>query len=399
MRGSLRACSVAALVAILRPGVAGAADDRTAVAVAGPSGFGLQSADGAYRLNLRWLLQTDFQAFLIDRPPGVNASSSFVVHFAAVQMSAVMAGGVRAQLFVDFAQGRVTLLDAWAEVDLAKRMTLRVGKFLYPISEERLTPGIWLPFVSTTLASVLLPSRNTGIQLYGEAIPGVLKYNVALTDGVTARIFARPFSESVVAPLAKLGMGVGASYAHRSGLLASPDLPVLRTYGGRTFFAYDDGAAADGGSWRVVPHLTWAWGPVAAYADWVHAADHVGGAPISYDAYGVVASAVLTGEDAEPLSYIVPKHPFDPSNGHFGTFLLVGGVGRLAIGANAFRPGAANPAAASRTATVYGGGFNWYPVSGIAVLSSFGHMFFESAGDAPVRPDENVLIVRLQVAL
>ncbi|WP_394823895.1 hypothetical protein [Pendulispora albinea] len=391
------------------------------VAVAGPSGFGVESADGDYRLRLHWLLQTDYQAFLVDRPPGVTASSTFNVRFAALQMSAVVARRFRSQMFVDFAQGRLTLLDAWLEVDLARPLTLRVGKFLYPISEERLTPGIWLPFVSTTLASVLLPARDTGLQLYGEPIPGVLKYNVALTNGgsagllgdadidahreLTARVFGRPFAWLSPGPLTKLGLGIGASYTEHDGTVAAPELPILRTYGGQTFFAYkNDRTAAGtmtarGAAWRIVPHATWAFGPVAAYVDWVHASDDIGTATVSYDALGAVASLVLTGEDAEPLSYIVPKRPLDLAKGHLGTFLLVGGAGRLIVGSSAFRAGAVDPSAGSRITTVYGGGLNWYPVRGIAMLGSFGHMFFESFAGAPIRPDENVLIVRMQMAI
>jgi len=390
-------------------------------AIAGPEGFGVKSADGAFRFYLHWLLQTDYQAFLTDKPPGQITDSTFLVRFAGVQMDAIVAQRFHSQIFMDFSQSRLTLLDAWVEAQIARALIFKVGKFLYPISEERLTPGIALPFVSTSLATLLLPTRDTGLQLYGELIPGMLKYNLAVTNGATAgilgdadvdsarevvgRVFARPLARTSVRALQKFGVGVGASYGNRVGTIANPELPILRTYGGQTFFAFkNDGtpagtSLAKGGAWRVVPHMTWAYGPVAAYADWVHASNDIAGASIGSDAYSVIPSVVLTGEDAEPLSYIVPKHPFDLSKGHVGSFLLVGGVGRFEVDSSAFTSGAADPASAMRTATVYGGGFNWYPVRGIAVLSSFGHMVFESFAEAPARPNEDTLIVRVQMVL
>src|SRR5205823_5420312 len=151
----------------------------------------------------------------------------------------------------------------------------------------------------------------------------------------------------------------------------------------------------------LVPHAVWAFGPVAAYSDWVHVEEHVGasGAKITSDAVSVIPTVVLTGEDAEPLRYVVPRHPLDLSRGHIGALLLVGGVGWMRIGDAAFTSGAADPAVAMRGATVYGGGLNWYPYRGLALLIDYGHLVFDAFGAAPRRPDEDVLVARFQMAL
>jgi len=137
---------------------------------------------------------------------------------------------------------------------------------------------------------------------------------------------------------------------------------------------------------------------VAAYADWVHTKESVSGTLVTSDAYSVVPSVVLTGEEAEPRSFILPRHPLDFAGGGIGALLLVGGAGRFRASDGAFVGGAAVPATAMQAATVYGGGFNWYPHRGIALLSSFGHMVFDAHG-ANARPTENTLIVRFHMVL
>lgn len=58
------------------------------------------------------------------------------------------------------------------------------------------------------------------------------------------------------------------------------------------------------------------------------AQEHVRSSVITSDAYSVVPSVVLTGEEASPLAYIVPRRPLD-LHGGFGTVLLVLGLGRM----------------------------------------------------------------------
>lgn len=66
---------------------------------------------------------------------------------------------------------------------------------------------------------------------------------------------------------------------------------------------------------------------------------------------------------------------------------------------SAFLSGNADPRVAAQSATAYGAGLNWYPVSGLALLASYGHMVFTAYGDAPPRPNEDTLIVRFQMVL
>lgn len=96
---------------------------------------------------------------------------------------------------------------------------------------------------------------------------------------------------------------------------------------------------------------------------------------------------------------MVPRRPLDLEAGSIGTLLLVLGAGRMRFSDAAFTSGAADPAAAMQVATVIGGGLNWYPVAGVALLTSFGHMTFEGHRGAPARRAENALVCRFQMVL
>ena len=252
----------------------------------GSRGFGFVSENGADSIFVHWLVQADYVSFVGDKPPLVTTRDTFTIGFAGLQLDATLARIFRASFLADFSQSRLTLLDAFVEARIDPAFVVRIGKFPTPISEERLTPKFFLPWISTGPSSFLLPVRELGAQIYGDLGGGVLQYNAALVNGsyagavtdndvdsykdVMGRVFAHPFKMTAIAPLEKLGVGVGASIGDRAGSLGTPETPVLRTYGNAPFFTYkNDGTPAGtvvarGVVSRVAPHLTWAWGPVAA---------------------------------------------------------------------------------------------------------------------------------------
>jgi len=385
-------------------------------ALAGEEGFGLSSPDRRFRLRLREVLQVDFRnffgPFLLE--PDRN---SFLVNFAGVQLGAVAYERVETRIFVNYAQGHLTLLDAYLDVTLMSWLVLRVGKYPAPISEERLTPAPALPFVSTTFASFLLPSRETGIAVYGKLCAGRLSYNLSLSDGsvagfnvdtavdsgkqLIARLFVEPFRGVPGGFLERLGVGLGASTGDFVGTHDVALLPVLKSYGGATFLAFrpalPDGrpVVANGRLERLVPHAVWSLGPVAAYADAVWSRQQATSGTVLLRSWGVVANLVLTGETAAPLAFVVPAHPV--GRGGWGTFLLVGGAGEISAPAGLLSTGLVGPDS-MRRARVWGGGFNWYPVSGLAVITSYGHTIFDSFTRV-ARPPEDTLIIRAQLVL
>jgi Phosphate-selective porin O and P len=380
-------------------------DELPDFAVAGPAGFGVVSADGTSMLAVHWLLEADFRSFLSDSPEADR--DTFVTRFAGLRLDAILARDFHAQLFANFAENRLTVLEAWIEAKLAPWARLRAGKFQFPITEERLTPGTNLPFVSTSPAALLLPARDTGLQLLGTVGGGLFSYNLALVNGavaagtgesdadsdkdVVARVFVRPWVSTDFAPLQKLGVGVGASYGDHTGTATSPQLLSLTTYGGQVFFSYAKSAVANGPIGRIAPHLTWGYGPVALYADAVWTRERVSGIDVDSRALSAIGTIVLTGEAAAPLSFVVPSHSY-------GAFALVLGSGDVSVGLEAF-PTLADPTVAMHAMRVYGGGLNWYASRGVAVLTSYGHQVFTAAGGGNDRANEDTLIARLELVL
>ena len=168
-RSLLCLTALAALAAAAHAAAAPTEDELPDFAVAGPAGFGVVSADGASMLAVHWLLEADFRSFVTDSPEADR--DTFVTRFAGLRLDTILARSFRAQLFANLAENRLTVLEAWIEAKLAPWARLRAGKFQFPITEERLTPGTSLPFVSTSPASLLLPARDTGVQLLGTVGP------------------------------------------------------------------------------------------------------------------------------------------------------------------------------------------------------------------------------------
>jgi hypothetical protein len=387
-------------------------EDLPRFAVAGPAGFGLVSADGRSMLATHWVLETDFSSFLDAESPA-PARDSFVLRFAGARLDAVLDRDFHAQLFVNFADNRVAVLEGWIEARLARWARLRIGIFPFPITQERVTPGLALPFVSTSVAAMLLPARDTGIQLLGQ-LGDAATYHLAVVNGafagspggsdgdsgkdVVARVFVRPLASTGIEPLRKLGVGVGASIGRHTGTPSNPQLPSLLSYGGQVYFSYRAMVTAAGRVERIAPHLTWGAGPFALYADAVWTREHIAGTTVDARAVSAIASVVVTGEAADPLGFVIPAHPFDPTAGQLGAFALVAGAGDLAVDSAVF-PTLADPATAMRRFRVLGGGVNWYLSRGVAVLTSYGHQTFDAAPGGTPRRDEDTVIARLQLVL
>jgi len=111
---------------------------------------------------------------------------------------------------------------------------------------------------------------------------------------------------------------------------------------------------------------------------------------------------VLTGEDAS-YNGVTPKHLFDPRNGQWGAWQVVGRYEELKVDDKAFSstlPFAVSTASAS-AARAWSVGLNWYLNRNFRVNASFSHTTFSGyTGTFPAVPaqPENVLFTRLQLA-
>jgi hypothetical protein len=383
----------------------------------GSRGFGFTSEDGADSLLFHLLVQPEYAGFVGSVPAGLDAHR-FELGFAGVQLDATLRERFHSLVLVSFALNRVTLTDAFVEAKVTSALTIRVGKFPTPISEERVTPRILLPWASTSPASFLTPARVAGVEALGEVWARRFQYELALvaagpggsnaefgpvaTRELFARGFLHPFRDTSWAALTELGVGVGGSVGRRDGSLAQPATLRLASYGGATFFAFRaDGTApgtavASGLVARVAPHVAWSFGPVAAFADFVHEVDAVGSRRVQSDAASGTVTVSLTGDVTHAFRRSDVSSPV--GRGGFGSLQLVGGGGWVHVATEAF-DGLADPNVAMPTAFVLGVGLNWYPIEGIGLIADYSHTAFNALTGHPNRAAEDVITAVVELRL
>ena len=85
---------------------------------------------------------------------------------------------------------------------------------------------------------------------------------------VAGRLFVQPFKGTTVSVLQGLGFGVGGSWgnvcSNATGLTSG-----YLTDGQQQFFAYTNGAVANGDHWRIAPQAYYYWGPFGVLGEYV----------------------------------------------------------------------------------------------------------------------------------
>jgi phosphate-selective porin OprO/OprP len=386
--------------------------------VAGPGGFSLQSADGAWRLRLRGLVQTDGRVFADDSAP--NEDSEWLLRRVRPTLEGSFGERVAFRLMPDFGGGRTEVPDAWIDVTLKDGLVLRAGKFKPPVGLERLRSANHLQLIERSIVTELVPRRDIGVQLSGGS--GRLDWAAGFFNGVidggsgdedpdgkqdlAVRVFSHPFAEAEGRPvLAGLGVGVSASFGSTDGVAGSqPLLPGYRSPGQNVVFGYRagvDGTLADGERLRVSPQFYWYRGPVGLMGEWARVSQDVRRSSATFDrtatldheAWQLTANWFMTGEMA---GYRDPNAA--------GAIELVARMSELKVDPNSFLDGAASfadPAVAVRRARTLALGVNWYPASGLKASLAYQQTDFHGgAGSGTAlgdRPDEKVLLTRLQL--
>lgn len=392
----------------------------SADALAGPEGFGFLSKDNDFGMMLHPVLEADAR-YQLGTLQNDADRSRFLVAFAGLALTARFYERIRSELLVSFSASTLFLAQAWLDVDIAPWLHVKLGQFPFPISFERTSSSIFFPLASADLASALLPSADTGAQLWGSVADSTLSYNLALVSGAVAgasgpqvdpdkhvvgRVVVSPFANGRGPDgLAGLAVGIGASGGTHKGTAANPELPQLATWTGRAYFAYRSGTApgatvtSSGETYRVVPQASWHAGPISAYTELARTQDHAGGSLVVSTAWATVVTAVLTGEHALPLHYVIPARNFNARTGSLGAFELAAGVGVLDVRDDGQLVARLAPTAAMRAARTYAVGLNWYPNLGVRVMLDAERTTFVPVATVPSFPDETLIVGRFQVVL
>jgi phosphate-selective porin OprO and OprP len=329
-----------------------------------------------------WKLQTDLQA------SGVNNSTS------------------------------TTVQDAYLGAKAADWLQLRIGKQKSPIGIERWQSAHARWFTDTITTTYIVPNRTIGAMLWGRVGDGLAEYYTGIFNGepdggssnfsapnqntkeFQARLALTPLAKTGIAPLEKLSLGAGVTYA--------PELNGLGTYATanqQSFFRYNAATIAatnenPGEQVRFVPNASWFWGPFGLYGEaaWSTTGVTNGAASDNLTNFGwqVAASYFLTGEN-NSLRAVKPKRPFSPSNGQWGALQVAARAGQVYIDPDTF-PTYANPDTQSERSTTFGVAVNWLLNENVKL--SLGYDYTSFLGGAPSggnRPDSNAITSQFQL--
>jgi phosphate-selective porin OprO/OprP len=384
--------------------------------LASAEGFFIQSQNGDYKLQVRGYAQADARVYVADE--GQLGVDTFVLRRVRPSVQGTVARHFEFVIMPDFGAGSAVLQDAFLDVKYGTGLRLRVGKFKVPVGLERLQSGASLVFVERALPTALVPNRDVGVQVHGELTGGVLAYAVGLFNGgpdgggadldvndskdLAARVFVSPFKRGR-SPLKNLGFGVAFTSGQQTGAL-----PSYRSAGQLAFFSYGTGVSAGGLRRRLMPQLSFYRGPLGLLAEYVRTnarVQRVAGnarseARLSHSAWQVAANYALGGDEAS-YAGLRPRRAFDPHKGQWGAFELAARLNGLALDADTFVGGWADPTRAARKALAWGLGVNWYLNRHVKQQLDFERTTY-TAGAAPAdggrRKAENALLLRSQVS-
>lgn len=402
----------------------------TATTTIGEKGFSWKSADGAYELKLRGLVQADWRTFMNDS--GATFNDTFVLRRLRPTFEGTLGKLVAFRLAPEFAGSGATLVDAYVDLRFHPAATVRAGKVKGPVGLERLQSGAATSFIERGFPTELAPNRDIGVQLQGEVAAGALQYTVGLFNGtadgrdaaatdvdnrkeVAARLFSEPFRQSP-GFFQNLGVGIAGSHGLKSGSSAGSGgvLPQYRTHGQNVFFQYAGAAAgppalgavtAAGAHTRLSPQAYWYRNRFGLLTEYIVSSQEVsrsgvaGEQEFDHKAWQAVTGFVVTGEDASFRGATRPKSPWTVDGPGWGAVELVARYGQLDVDDDAFTTGFASASSSASKATAYGAGVNWYLTPNAKVVLDYNHTSFDggAAGGAD-RETEQALFTRLQLA-
>lgn len=422
--------------------------NNAAKVTAGPNGFEIQSADKQFDLQLKGLLQVDDREFLTPAASGGSPGDGIYLRRARIMFDGTLWGAYTFRIEPEFGSRvggaggtsgtTATLANAYFNVDYWDPLQFQVGRFKGPVGYERsqmVVNNIW---IENGLTQNLTPQYDQAILVHGNVAGGIFQYGAGIMEGVrdnansdiqamidnnvdfVGDLYFNPFRNSDIKALRGLGFGVAGSAGNRGSpsTAANSPLATYTTPGQTNLLTYNTSGATeseDGFGYRIAPVVYYYYGPFGGYADYavssIRALRTVGVASrtttLHNDAWQVVASYVLTGENADYNNGVTPRSDFSLQNHTWGAFQLVARYGQLTLDNNYFT-------ATGPTASVYGPiatqgprvtsniglGINWYLNANIKAQFEYDYAGY-TGGRWPVTPqneDQNSFMTQLQLA-
>ncbi len=394
-----------------------AAQSAAPVAVAGPAGFEIRSADGAFAVRFRGYIHADSRSYVDDEE--ARGVDNFLLRRARPVVEATAFKVFDFRIMTDFGGGTAVVQDAYVDARFARRFNLRFGKTKGPVGQERLLSATAMPFIERALPTALVPNRDLGIYAYGD-LTSWLAYQAGVFDGtidggntdgdsidskdLVGRVVVSPFKSSRNERLQPIAVSFAVSAGNERGTAAAPALAQIRSGGQLVWFRYRGDATvagttiADGRRTRFATAGNYYSGPLSLWAEHVVARHDVRRAlatdRLSNQAWQVTGGWVLTGETAT-VRGVVPRKPFDRAKDSWGAFEIVARLNALTIDDDTF-PVFANIDVAARSAKAAGLGLNWYLNRAVKVSADYELTRFDGGALSADRGDEHGLFTRIQ---
>ncbi len=309
-------------------------------------GLRFKTKDGNFEARIGGRLLTHYR-LIVDRPDDSTLADglrtvpdSFFVRQARLEVEGTVLKEFAFKVQTDFPSGTYnqstgagpsstsgSLRDAFVEWRKYPEFKIRMGQFYVPLSQEDFCSTRFIDFAERSNINRLMPGREIGIQFAGTLFEKHLEYNAMLTNGqsllvengrnvtdsndekeVVGLVKVQPFVGTELAALQKLKLALGGSITDVDSTagtgfdLVSTELSVM--------WLDATGGAFDGIRWRLVPQISWSWGPAALRAEYLIREDGLasGSAEEEIRSRGWFGQAtyILTGETKTLEDRIVP---------------------------------------------------------------------------------------------
>jgi phosphate-selective porin OprO/OprP len=383
-------------------------------------GFAARSADGAFAVRLRGLLQADGREFVAD--DALALRSTFVIRKARPILEATLFDRAEVRFVPDFGNGQTVLQDAYADLRLVSGLSLRGGKWKPGLALERAQGDAAVVFPERGLPTFLSSNREVGFAFAGAPLGGAILYEGGIFNGgldngtddldtnqakdFIGRLFFQPWKGDPYSPLTNFGFGIGGSTGIQRGTPAAgttaavPQLPSYRTIGQQTFFSYASDVVAHGRRTRWSPQGYWYLGPVGVLGEFIETSQKVlkasgETATLKHRAWQAAGYLVIGGKPLYEGTSV--NAPFNPSNGTWGALELAVRYGVLDIDDATF-PTFSDPKKWGTREQSLGAVLNWHWNRNVKLPLSYEHTVFKGGASGGDRTPENVLFQRIQIA-
>src|SRR4051794_20723550 len=146
------------------------------------NGVDISTADGANDFQIGTLIELDGRFGLDDPLHEVN--DTFVMRRVRPIFQGRAMKYFEFRVMPDFGNGQTVLFDAYFDVRFTRTFRLRFGKDKTPLGLEQLYADYTLLLPERTLVTNLVPNRDLGIQVQGDAFGGVLSYIGGVFNGI-----------------------------------------------------------------------------------------------------------------------------------------------------------------------------------------------------------------------